>query len=199
MADVKIALARTSEASDADAAIGMYQEALKLDPTRADARARLAVLYDLRGDFRASAPHHEAALKDRPDDPERLSNRGYSLYLQGETAEAEQLLRRAIAAAPHHARAHNNLGLLLGRQGRTDEALAHFAAAGASAADCQVNLAFALAVEGRSDEARSRYAAALSREPGSEVAARGLALLDRPRRPDDAPGDPAVRTTSAPR
>lgn len=196
-ADVKIAVARTTEPHDAPAAIAIYEEALKLDPDRHDARARLAVLHDRRGDFRASAPHYDAALKARPDDPDLLCDRGYSLYLQGRTEEAERHLRRAIAVQPDCARARNNLGLLLGRQGRADEAMAQFAAAGGSPADCQTNLAFAMAVEGRRDEARASYAAALAAEPNSEIAAKGLALVEKSRRHGAPLADPAIRPASA--
>jgi Tfp pilus assembly protein PilF len=197
-ADVQFAVARTTESSDPAAAVALYEEVLKLDPDRHDAHLRLAILHDRRGDFAASAPHYEAALKARPDDPEWLCDRGYSLYLQGRTEEAERLLRRAIAVKPDCARARNNLGLLLGRQGRSDEAIAQFAAAGGSAADCQTNLAFAMAVEGRLDEARASYAGALAAEPGSEIAAKGLASLEKSLARGAAPADPATRRAAGP-
>ena len=191
-ADVKVALARTRESNDPESAIGFYEEALRLDPKRDDAHARLAVLLDRRGDFKASAAHYEAALKARPDDPDRLCDRGYSLYLQERPAEAERIFRRALKAAPSHARAHNNLGLLLARRGRNDEALSHFAAAGESPADARANLAFAQALEGRKSQARASYTQALAVDPRCESAKKGLAILDRTATTGPAAGDTTV-------
>lgn len=178
-ADVQAAMARSMESDrDGAEAIRLYEEALKLDPSRADARARLAMLHDRRGEFTASAPLFEEALKARPDDAELLCDRGYSLYLQGRGDEAERALRRAIERKPDLARAHNNLGLLLARRGRKDEALDHFARAGGTPSERRSNLAFALALEGRWDEAQAEYRAALAADPGSAVAAAGLARVE---------------------
>ena len=57
---------------------------------------------------------------------------GKALMLErayGKEAEAEKAYRRALALAPGFPEAHNNLGQLLARQGRTDEALREFDAA----------------------------------------------------------------------
>src|SRR3954469_16906497 len=51
-ADVEVAMAQSLEKSGvADQATAAYQAALKRDPSRADACARLAVLYDREGRF----------------------------------------------------------------------------------------------------------------------------------------------------
>lgn len=196
-ADMKIVLARSVAASQPDAAIGLLKEAIALDPSRLDARVRLAAIHTRRGDFRAAAAEQDAVLKAKDDlkDPEMLADLGYGLYLQGRTEPAEAVLRQAVALDPRCARAHNNLGLLLGRAGRAEEALTHFQQAGGSAADCQANLAFALALEGRLDDARARYAAALAAEPRSPLASRGLALVDAARR-QAPPADTALRQAS---
>jgi Flp pilus assembly protein TadD len=48
----------------------------------------------------------------------------------GEFEKAEQAFRAAILLDPMDPAQHNNLGLAVGRQGRYDEALAHFRLAG---------------------------------------------------------------------
>src|SRR5215210_7793225 len=100
-----------------------YQDALRRDAHRADAYLRLAVLNDRQGKFSESAELYQQALSARPGDPDIYSDKGYSLYLQRRWAEAEMSLRQAIVLKPDHARAHNNLGLVLAHTGRLEPAL----------------------------------------------------------------------------
>ncbi len=174
-ADVEIAMARTREQSgDPAGAEAAYARALEKDPRRADAEARLAVLAHGRGAEAASDEHCATALKLAPDDPEILCDRGYSLYLRRNWADAETHFRKALAHAPRDARTHNNLGLALARQGDREGALAEFARAGLDRGDAQANLALATAMEGRIDEARELYAAAVAAKPDSPAAREGL-------------------------
>lgn len=87
-------------------AIGQYgqaakalQTALKLDPTVSD-RFRLAGLY---GDDRVAMTSHIESLAraalDRPTDPNLLMLVGLFLRDQGETAQAEKFLRKALKLA----------------------------------------------------------------------------------------------------
>jgi Tfp pilus assembly protein PilF len=178
-ADLKIAYARTLEKKGADEpAEAAYLDALKLDPARSDACARLAVIYDGRGQFGQSAAMYYKALAGLPKSADVHCNFGYSLYLQGNMADAESRLREALAIAPDHTRAHNNLGLILARAGRCDEALAEFRRAGCKEEDAQVNLAYALTLERRWPEARACYERALAANPNSNPARAGLRELD---------------------
>ena len=178
-ADVKVALAQSLEQQgELTPAIDLYQQVLKQAPKRVDAMTRLAVLHDQRGEFNASAPLYQKALKSHPNDPDLLCNRGYSLYLQGRFPEAESSLRQAIARNPDHARAHNNLGLLLGRTGHPSESIQEFAKAGCGSADAHLNLAFALTLERRWNDARAQYQLALASDPKSERAKNGLRNLE---------------------
>jgi Flp pilus assembly protein TadD len=87
-------------------------------------------------------------------------------------------LRQAIALAPTHERAHNNLGLVLARTHRHDEALAEFTKAGLRDADARVNLAFVLTLENNWPEARKQYEAALAADAASVAAKHGLQELE---------------------
>jgi Flp pilus assembly protein TadD len=174
-ADVEVALGRTlQESGDLKAAEAAFRDALAKDPRRADAEARLAILAEERGDPKQAEEHFERALKLAPKDPDILCDRGYSLYLQRRWADAESCLRKALKEDPRHARGHNNLGLVLARQGDREGALAEFARAGCDRADAQSNLALVTAMEGRLDEARELYAAAAAAKPGSAPAREGL-------------------------
>src|SRR5204862_2597475 len=50
---------------------------------------------------------------------------GDALAKQGQLAEAEAQLTTALRLEPTYVEAHNNLGVVLTRQGKVDEALAH--------------------------------------------------------------------------
>ena len=178
VADVQVALGRSLEQSEeADQAAAAYTEALKHDPSRADALDRLAVLHDQQNQFAASAKLHQQALALQPKNADLHCNLGYSLYLQHDWVAAEVSLRKAIALAPEHSRAHNNLGLVLAHTGREGEALAEFRKAGCNEADAQVNLAFVLTLEKHWPEARQHYQQALATTPSSPTANEGLRQL----------------------
>jgi Tfp pilus assembly protein PilF len=175
VADVQVALGRSLEKRNLpEEAAAAYREAVKQDPSRADAVARLAVLCDLQGNFTESAPLHRQALAAQPANADLYCNYGYSFYLQGNWPEAEAALRQAVALAPDHSRALNNLGLVLTHTGKEGEALAAFRKAGCTEAEAHTNLAFALALERRLPEARRHYEQALAANPSSTLAREGL-------------------------
>lgn len=174
-ADVQVALGRSLEMRhEPNQAIVAYLEAVRRDPKRDDAYMRLAILHDELGKFAESAEFYLKASRLRPDNFEMQSNWGYSLYLQRRWQDAEAHLRKAIELKPDYARAHNNLGLLLARTERPDEALAEFRRGGSDEAHARANLAFAFSVEGRLDEAGAVYEQALAINPSLEEARKGL-------------------------
>ena len=199
VADVKIAYGRTLEKRGApDEARATYLEALKLDSSRADACARLGVLCDQQCKFDEANSWHCKAVAGRPKNPDFHCNAGYSLYLQGNLIEAERNLRKCLELAPDHARGHNNLGMILARTDRCQEALAEFHRAGCNEADAQSNLAYALTLERRWTEAQACYERALAADPSSTGSQKGLQELhDLMARADaaalahDCEGDPA--------
>src|SRR5262249_29159438 len=148
--------------------------ALKLDSSRADACSRLGVLYDQECKFDEAAHWHRKAVAAQPKNPDFLCNLGYSLYLQGNLIDAEKSLRQCLALAPEHARGRNNLGLILARTDRCEEALAEFHRAGCNEADAQTNLAYALTLERRWAEAQACYERALAADSTSTASLKGL-------------------------
>jgi len=179
VADVQVGLGRTLEnQGELEQAAAAYWEALKRDPDRGDAYLRLAIVYDRQGRFSESGELYGKALAAQPGNPEIYCDRGYSLYLQHAWSEAEMNLRQAIALQPANARAHNNLGLVLGHAGRVEESLDEFRKAGCTESDAQVNLAFALTLDRRWSEARKHYETALAKDGMSERARKGLEELN---------------------
>jgi Flp pilus assembly protein TadD len=66
--------------------------------------------------------YYASALKIAPDEPSVLSNLGLSYMLTRELPKAEETLRRAYASGRADARVRQNLGLVVGLQGRFSEA-----------------------------------------------------------------------------
>ena len=70
---------------------------------------------------------YDIALAIDPDMPEALLGRGLVMEFGfGKLADAEADYRHALQVRPDYPEAHNNLGQLLARTGRTAEALAEF-------------------------------------------------------------------------
>jgi Tfp pilus assembly protein PilF len=170
-----MALGRSLQRSgDLTRASVAYREALKHDPNRADAYARLASVSACQGKFDEAGELFRKALAAQPGSADLYCDMGYMLYLQGRWDEARMNLRQALALQPDHERAHNNLGLLLARTGRSDDALREFSKAGCGPAEAQNNLAFALALDGRWSDAQLHYRQALATDPSSAIAKKGL-------------------------
>ena len=84
--------------------------------------ALLAVAYEqVQRDDDALAAHRRA-LEMSPNNPGLLSNLALYWAGHGDTAQAETLLRRAVALPGATAQTRQNLALVLGLQGRLDEA-----------------------------------------------------------------------------
>jgi len=66
--------------------------------------------------------YYASALKIVPDEPSVLSNLGLSYMLSRELPKAEETLRQAYASGKADARVRQNLGLVIGLQGRFAEA-----------------------------------------------------------------------------
>jgi Flp pilus assembly protein TadD len=178
-ADLKIVMGHSLEkGGDLDRAIACYTEAAQKDPTRFDACLRLALLHERQGRLADSRQWYGKALTLQPNNPDVYCNLGYSYYLHGDCVQASQALRHAIQLKADHARAHNNLGLVLARMGQSEEALAEFAKAGCSNIDAHVNLAYCFMVDGNAASARQHYEIALQLDPNSASAKRGLQDLD---------------------
>jgi Flp pilus assembly protein TadD len=66
--------------------------------------------------------YYASALKIMPEEPSVLSNLGLSYVLSKDLPKAEDVLRRAYASGRADARVRQNLGLVVGLQGRFAEA-----------------------------------------------------------------------------
>ena len=110
------------ESRNDEAAERLLHAAVSGDPRRWRSYNGLGVLADRRGEYAAAERHYDQAHLLQPDNASIVNNRGYSHYLAGKLSAAEGDLRYAIAlGAP--AGTWTNLGKVLAKQGRYDEAL----------------------------------------------------------------------------
>jgi Tfp pilus assembly protein PilF len=178
-ADIQLALAisaerqgRTEEAKTA------YEEIIELVPQHVDAHHRLAVLLSRQGECEAAEVYYRRAVQIEPANARLHGDRGYNDYLQEKWVEAEASLRRAIELDDKFTHARNNLGMLLARTGREQEAMQQFAKAGCDRAQATANLALAMALEGRIESAQEAYQRALRHNPDLTGARDMLARLE---------------------
>jgi Tfp pilus assembly protein PilF len=167
------------KAGNESAAIPHYEKVAKLDPANLTVSRRLAVLYDRCGDFDKADAQYGKLAKVLPRDADLFNDWGYSYYERTKWPEAEKHLRHALELDPHHSRARDNLGLVLGQQGKYAEALAAFQAV-VGEADAHCNLAFVYWSQGNLDAARAEVRQAALLDPANTNAQKILAQLDRP-------------------
>lgn len=169
-------------------AILLLERARQKNP-RLDLSHRLAVLYNLQGDWSTAEAEFRKALKSKPQDANLLNDIGYAYYNQGMLEEARDFLQQALTRQPDHARAAINLGLVLAQQGRYPESFASFCKA-LTPGKAASNLAFVMTAQGNLEEAKRYYRQALEQEPGLDNARFALAKLEA--------GTPYRETTEVP-
>ncbi|WP_422374826.1 tetratricopeptide repeat protein [Roseibium sp.] len=82
-----------------------------------------AAIYDQTGNHAKARSLYKQALKIAPDDPSLLNNLGLSYLLSNDLPDAEYTLRRAASLPGADSRVRQNLALVLGIQGKYDEAI----------------------------------------------------------------------------
>lgn len=178
--DLQLALARSLEKQgDLQRAADLYQGISSQHPKDGRAVHRLAIVHDQQAQFDKSAELFRKALKLQPGNPDIFCDLGYSQYLQQRWSESEMNLRQALALAPEHRRAHNQLGLVLAQLDRRTEALAEFRKAGGTAAEAHLNTALVLSMNGRLEDARREYEFALEEGAVPDELHARLAQLDQ--------------------
>lgn len=165
-----IARARSYEQTgDYDKARKIYDEVRRRDPNNVQAIYRLGIVCDLQKRHGEAEQLFLFALTKQPGDAEIMCDLGYCQFLQGSLSKSEATLRQAVEIAPTNSRAHNNLGLALGHQGKYQEALEQFSQAG-SEADAYYNLAFVYAAQEKPEDAKECFRRCLKRDPSHERA-----------------------------
>jgi len=137
-----------------------------------EAQARLAEIHLKRRRFKHARRHLTAALRHQPDNARYHYLLASALQAEdgGDTERAAEHFRRALELDPGHVNCRADYGLLLLRQGQTEEGLARLREAAERAADdveVHGKLVKGLRLAGRTDEARSVLQIALFRNSRS--------------------------------
>ena len=111
-----------AEKGDFDAALRVIRSANS--PRTPDWRLTSAegAILDQMGQPQEARALYEQALKLAPEEPTVLNNYGLSFTLTNELPQAERILRRAAQAPTADGRVRQNLALVVGLQGRFEEA-----------------------------------------------------------------------------
>jgi Flp pilus assembly protein TadD len=170
----QFALARLCERrAENEQAEQLYKALLEKAPKDARLHHRLGVLSLQKSDFAQAEEHFCTAKSLAPPTAELLSDIGYCYYLQHRLPEAENALNDALRLEPTHAAAINNMALVLGKLGRTQESLDLFRRTN-SEAEAYANLAYVLAQNGELAQAEQLYLRALTLDNKMRAAAQAM-------------------------
>ncbi|MCF8041348.1 MAG: tetratricopeptide repeat protein [Desulfarculaceae bacterium] len=138
--------------------------AVSLNPALWRAQNLLGVIHNRRGQPRQAIAAFRAALQTRPNNPALYNNLALAQAMAKDLRGSEASLRRAMALDPEHRLAANNLGLLLARQGRGDEAFQVFARS-QGVAQAHNNMGVILAWQGQPRQAQEQFRLAVQALP----------------------------------
>ena len=132
-------------------AIADMERAIELQPRNPRFLSRLGILYFRAEQLDRAVSILEQSLSLDPENPDATIYLGNAFMLKADLEQAEKCFARTIELMPHHVYAHNNLGFILKKQGRFDEAIGHFKVAMGAAPKSELpyfNLASAYSLQG---------------------------------------------------
>jgi Flp pilus assembly protein TadD len=130
------------------------------------------------GDHAGAERAYRRGLEIVPDDAELRNALGWTLFQEGNTADAVVEYRRALKTNPLGAKVHNNLALALVELGQLDEAASHFSRSLEldPKAEIYSDLGFTMARLGKPEVALANYQKALELDPDCASAHSNLAV-----------------------
>jgi Flp pilus assembly protein TadD len=161
-------------------AVVQYAEAVRLNPSYADAQSNLGASLLDQGNVHEAVPHLFEALRLDPKYAEAHNNLANALASQGKLDEAITHYREALRLKPDYADAHNGWGAALDNIGNLDEAIAHYSEAlriNPLRPEVHNNLGIALQKQGKLEEAARELNQALRIDPNFQQARTALEAL----------------------
>lgn len=105
-----------------------YEKAIDLRPNHAQALYRMGRIYEHQPNLAKARTYYERALKAAPGQAPVLTGLARVVASAGDTGRAEKLLQEAITREPGYAEARYQMGVLMSRVGRLQEARQYFLA-----------------------------------------------------------------------
>lgn len=160
-------------------AVELYLEAESMAPRKPKLDAQLAPSLAGVGQYSESLQRYRRLVKGNPKNASLVNNLAFTLMESGDNVAAETEFRRALTLDPKFENAAVNLGLLLARQQRHDEALAVLIPAiGESAA--HHNLGVVAIDVGDEETARRQFAIAASLPCVPKATHEFITAIERP-------------------
>lgn len=160
------------EAANVDLASKNAARALFYNPHSAMGLMSQAVVCVCQGKSAVALEYFGKAEQADPGNPDVLYHKAWAFAHQGQLDEAEQAYREILVQRPNFWPAYNNLGVILTRHAKYEEAAKAFAAAGAAApkvAQPMANLAQTWLELGRRDDARAALNESLARADNEDA------------------------------
>lgn len=178
-AAIQLAMGQSLELKgDLAGAQSAYEAAVRNDAQSSEAVHGLALVKEKLGQGDEAGELLAQAARLAPEDPEILCDLGYWHSLREQWPEAVRCYLQAIQLKPDFPRAHNNLGIVLAMNGKSQAALQQFTAAGLSQAEAHTNLGFAYMHQQQWQHARQQLESARQLDPKLENAATLAATLE---------------------
>jgi len=114
------------EKRDYDRAILDYDEAIRLNPSHANAHSNRGVAYARKGDYDHAILDYDEAIRLNPNHADAFSNRGVAYARKGDYDRAIQNYDEAIRLNPNHANALYDRGNAYRRKGDYDRAIQNY-------------------------------------------------------------------------
>ena len=162
-------------------ALAIYQRGLAQYPEDEDLLYGRAIVHERLGNVDAAEADLRAIVMDSPEDARALNALGYMLTNSGEDyAEAESLIRRALALTPNDPAVIDSLGWVLFRQGDIEQARVYLERAWSELKDPEVaaHLGEVLWLMGEQDKARAVWNEALIQNPSHPTLRETIQRLD---------------------
>ncbi|QDV49479.1 tetratricopeptide repeat protein [Gimesia fumaroli] len=141
-----------------------YKVMLQRNPQNATVLNRMGIVSSKMGKHDSATKYLMEAVKIQPNNAKYLTDLGYALYLQNDLPAAEIALEESIKRDPSSKRSFNNMSLVLGHQGRMDEAY-QVARTVMNADEAHANIGYICLQRGMLDDAAKHYNRALEMNP----------------------------------
>jgi Flp pilus assembly protein TadD len=172
-----------AEIGDFPRALEMLNKAHTPDQPDWKILSATGVVLDQMGRHEEARRHYTSALNLRPDEPSVLTNLGLSYTLSKELPRAEETLRRAMAKSSADPRTRQNLAIVIGLQGRFEEA-EQIARADLPTDEAQANVAYLRQMVAQRQDLKSNP------KPASAAAQAAAKKQPKPGKPAKLAGSP---------